>query len=109
MFISSVCLELAQITYVTPGRCLSVDMQLTPLAQNPTALADFDPESIDYYQQVIVTSTWPAAIGLAAFAALLLLFAVWRMVRWCCARCGPNMNSINGPAAPKYVYSSIYL
>ena len=49
----------------------------TALAQSPTANADFKPESADYWRGPVVHAAWPALIGLAVAAALLLLFLLW--------------------------------
>lgn len=49
----------------------------TALAQSPTANADFKPETADYWRGPVVRAAWPALIGLAAAAALLLLFLLW--------------------------------
>lgn len=49
----------------------------TALAQRPTANADFQPETADYWKGPVVRAAWPALIGLAAAAALLLLFLLW--------------------------------
>lgn len=49
----------------------------TALAQRPTGNADFRPETTDYWKGPVVRAAWPALIGLAAAAALLLLFLLW--------------------------------
>ncbi|PRW34091.1 urea ABC transporter permease subunit [Chlorella sorokiniana] len=59
----------------------------TALAQHPTASADFVPESATYWKGPVVHAAWPALIGLAAAAGLLLVFLLWRCLRCCCACC----------------------
>ena len=49
----------------------------TALAQCPTASDEFQPETADYGRGPVAHAAWPALIGLAAAAALLLLFLLW--------------------------------
>ena len=57
--------------------------QVTPLATQPTANEDFRPESANYYTTVVLTATWPAFLGLGAFAALLISFFLSRLILSC--------------------------
>lgn len=61
----------------SPQLCASSGWRSTALAQRPTASADFKPASADYWKASVVPAAWPAAIGLAAAVALLLLFLLW--------------------------------
>ena len=47
-------------------------VQGLPIATQPTHNADFKPETAEYYKTAVVLASWPAAIGLAAAAAVLL-------------------------------------
>lgn len=49
----------------------------TALAQRPTANDEFRPETADYWRGPVAHAAWPALLGLAAAAALLLLFLLW--------------------------------